>query len=82
MTKLHIDLLLALKGAGDFGLPVSNLLDDLRLGRHRNLAQPQLERALRDLADKSFATPFDSGLGGERWRITGRGDSAVQEAGL
>ena len=82
LSTLHIDTPLALNGAGEFGLPAAKLLTDLRLGRHRNLAQPQLEKALRDLADKSFATPFEDGFGGERWRITGRGASAVQEAGL
>lgn len=82
MNPLHTDTLLALNGAGDYGLRVSNLLPDLRCGRHRSLTQPELERALRDLADKSFVTPFESGLGAQRWRITGRGASALQEEGL
>lgn len=81
MTNLHIDALVALNGAGEFGLPLENLLGDLRRGRHRNLSKPECERALRDLADKAFATPFDSGLG-ERWRVTGRGKSALQEEGI
>jgi hypothetical protein len=82
MTNLHIDTLVALNGAADFGLPVDNLLADLRRGRHRGLSLPQLEKALRDLADKSFATPFDSELSGQRWRVTGRGKSALAEEGI
>lgn len=82
MNTLHIDALVALNGAGEFGLPLANLLADLRRGRHRNLTQPQAEKALRDLADKSFVTPFDAELSGERWRITGRGKSALQEEGI
>lgn len=82
MTKLHIDLMLALRGAGEFGGGVDELLTDLRQGRHRDLAKPELERALRDLADKSFATAFISALEKKRWRITSRGESALQEEGL
>lgn len=82
MTNLHIDTLVALNGAGDFGLPLENLLADLRRGRHRGATKPQLEQALRDLADKSFATPFDTEFSGQRWRITGRGMSALNEEGV
>jgi hypothetical protein len=82
MNALHIDLLLALKAAAQYGLPLDALLADLRRGRHRGLTQPQLETALRDLADQSLATPFDSPLSGRRWRITALGTSALQEEGL
>jgi hypothetical protein len=82
MTPLHVDILLALNGAGAFGLPLANLLADLRRGRHRNLGVPQLECALRDLVDKSFVTPEESALGAERWRIMGHGKSALVEEGL
>lgn len=82
MNALHIDALVALNSSGEFGLPLENVLGDLRRGRHRALSQPQLEKALRDLADKSFATPFESAMGGTRWRITGRGNSALVEEGL
>jgi len=82
MTTLHIDTIVALNGAGEFGLPLDNLLADLRRGRHRKLTQPQCEQALRDLADKSFATPFESGLSGTRWRITALGKSALTEEGI
>lgn len=82
MTNLHTDTLVALNGAGEHGLPLETLLGDLRRGRHRNLTQPQAAQALRDLADKSFATPFDTGFGSQRWRVTGRGQSALAEEGL
>ena len=81
MTKLHTDLLLALRAAGDYGLDVATVLADLRLQRHRSLAEPQLKQALRDLADKSLVTEFTSVLEQRRWRITGLGVSALQEAG-
>jgi hypothetical protein len=82
MSKLHVDLLLALRGAAKFGVGVDELLTDLRRGRHRELALPDLEQALRDLADKSFATTFNSALGSKRWRITALGMSALQEESL
>lgn len=82
MSTLHIDTLVALNAAGDFGLPAETLLADLRRGRHRSLALPSLEKALRDLADRSLVTPFESELGAQRWRVTGRGKSALQEEGL
>lgn len=82
MNTLQQDTLLALHAAADHGLPVANLLADLRRGRHRSLTLPQLESALRGLADKTFATPFKSALDDERWRITGRGTSALEEAAL
>lgn len=82
MSTLHLDSLLALNGAGEFGLPLDNLAADLRRGRHRGATLPQVEKALRDLADRSFATPFDTELGGQRWRITGRGKSALAEEGV
>lgn len=82
MNTLQQDTLVALHAAGDHGLPVSILLADLRRGRHPKVTQPQLEGALRTLADKTFTTPFTGALDDERWRITGRGTSALEEARL
>lgn len=82
MSKLALDLLLSLRPAGQFGLTPENLLSDARSGRHRDLAEPVLERALRDLADKSFVTTVDSPISGKRWRITALGESALKEDGL
>lgn len=82
MTNLHADLLLALNGAGKFGLKLETLLADLRRGRHRGLTLPQLETAARDLADRSLVAPFESALEEKRWRITQLGASALSEEGL
>jgi len=82
MTKLHSDILFLLRAAGAYGIALPELLRDLRQVRHRNLAEPQLERAARDLADKSFASTFESPISGTRWRITGLGESALHEEGL
>ena len=82
MNELHIDLLIGLRAAKQYGLDVPTLLVDLRRGRHRDLAQPQLEQALRSLADDSFATTFTTVLKSKRWRITALGESALQEASL
>lgn len=82
MSKLHIDLLLALRGAGSFGITRDDLLTDMRRGRHPELTLPELDRALRDLADQSLAHPFTSTLGAKRWAITGRGSQALQEERL
>lgn len=82
MNNLHADILLALHGAGKFGLKLDNLIADLRRGRHRGLTVPQLESAARELADRSLVAPFESALGEQRWRITQLGTSSLQEEAL
>lgn len=81
MTKLHLDLLVALNGAKPHGLPLEMLLADMRGTRHRDLTLPQLQRALRDLADKALVALLDSALK-QRWRITTSGVSALEDEGL
>lgn len=81
MTPLHIDLLLALHSAKPYGLPLDALLGDMRKLRHRDAALPQVETALRDLADKSLVTLTESGIS-TRWRCTALGSSTLQEEGL
>lgn len=81
-THLHADLLLALHGAGEHGVPVAHLLADCRRGRHPQLTEPQIIAALRLIADRSMAVSFGSALGVQRWRITSRGTSALAEEGL
>ncbi|MBX3736729.1 MAG: hypothetical protein KF715_08575 [Candidatus Didemnitutus sp.] len=82
MSKLHIDILLALRASGVFGVAAEDLLTDMRRGRHRDLTLPDLERALRDLADKNFAAPFTSALCNKRWAIAAIGERALQQEGL
>jgi len=82
MTTLHIDLILDLRVPAENGLAPDALLTDMRRGRHRNLSEPELLAALRDLADKALVIPFDGALGTRRWRITGRGEAALKEEGL
>lgn len=82
MSTLHADILLALHAAGKFGLTLEVLLPDLRRGRHRALVVPQLETALRDLADRSLVSAFQSALESKRWRLTGFGENALHEEGL
>ena len=82
MDLLQIDLLLALRPAGQFGITAESLLGDMRRGRHRELTLPQLEIALRGLADLRHATPFTTALRQPRWRITAHGTSALVEEGL
>lgn len=81
-TPLHVDLCLALHGAGEHGLPIATLLADCRRGRHPQLTEPQLLAALRLIADRSLAVAFGSALGVQRWRLTGRGTVALAEEGL
>lgn len=81
MTPLPIDTLVALRGAGEIGLPLGTLLTDLRRGRHPHLAEPELRRALRDLADQRLAAYEENPVVG-RWRITAHGSSVLQEAGV
>lgn len=82
MNTLHIDILRQLAVMDFHGLPVDSIVTGLRLAAHRDATVPAVETALRDLADKSFATAFSPALGGTRWRITALGRSALQEAGL
>lgn len=82
MNTLAIDILTQLRAPGRFGLSLADLLRDLRAMRHRALAFPELESAVRELADVSYVVPFRSPLSGERWRITALGESALKEAGL
>lgn len=82
MTPLHTDLLRALHRTQPYGLPADTLLSDMRLMRHRGVTLPQVETALRDLADKSLVTPLDGALVSGRWRITQLGASTLQEEGI
>lgn len=82
MSKLHTDVLILLRPVGQYGQALDVLLDDLRERRHRDLTLPQLERAARDLADKSFAEPFTSPLGKRRWRIAPLGETALNQEAL
>lgn len=82
MNKLHIDTLLLLRSASQYGQTLAVLLDDLRERRHRQLAVPELERAVRELADRSLVSTFESPLSGTRWRITALGTDTLKEEGL
>lgn len=82
MNQIHIDLLLDLRAHGQYGAKPADLLTDMRGGRHRELTQPDLDKALRDLADRSLATPYETVLKAKRWRITALGESALKEDGL
>ena len=81
MNPLHFNILVDLRTAGKFGQSLDRQLPMLRVSGHRGLTLPELETAMRDLSDKSFATPFEGALGGKRWRITALGESALVEAG-
>lgn len=82
MNTLALDILTTLRVAMQFGLGLPELLRDLRAMRHRALTQPELETAVRDLADKSYVTQFTSPISGARWRITALGHSILKEEGL
>lgn len=82
MDQLLTDLLLALRAAGQYGAAPEQLLTDMRRGRHRALALPELEKALRDLADQSFAKTITTALKTKRWAITALGTSALEEESL
>lgn len=81
MSPLHFNILVDLRTAGQYGQTVERQLPMLRVSGHRGLTLPELEKALRDLADKSYVTPFTSALGNKCWRITSLGASALQEEG-
>lgn len=74
-------ILLILQVTGEVGIQETHLLPRLRL-EFRELTAPQLSAELRALADKQWVIEQDGALGTKRWRITGRGTSQLQEAGL
>lgn len=82
MNQLALNLLIELRHRQQYGDSAANLLVLLRVSGHRALTAPELDKALRDLADKSWATPFASPLSGPRWRITALGESALTEEGV
>lgn len=82
MSKLNVHLLIALRAAGRFGAAEDDLLVDMRRGSHRELSAPDLVQALRDLADQSYVSAFNSALETKRWKITRLGTDALKEEGL
>jgi len=81
MNPLHFNILVDLRTVGKYGQTLARQLAMLRVSGHRSLTEPELEKALRELADKSFVTNFPSALGNKLWRITSLGESALQEEG-
>lgn len=81
LHALHLDLLLALRSASPYGLPLDTLLTDLRAARHRDLDDTALKAALRALADRSLVALLPSIIK-PRWRITGVGLATLAEEGL
>jgi hypothetical protein len=81
VNALLVDLLLALRAAAPRGLPADLLLTDMRRLRHASATLPQIEHALRDLADQRLVAPLGAVLS-DRWRITALGRSALEEEGL
>jgi hypothetical protein len=82
MNTLHLDLALLLREAKQYGLSADNLLPLLRAGSHWRLTAPELDRALRTLADLDAIKPMRGALGGTRWRLTALGGSLLEETGL
>lgn len=81
MHPLHFNILIDLRTAKEFGQTLPRLLSMLRVSGHRSLSEPELQKALRELADKSFVTTFTTALGNTSWRITALGKSALEEEG-
>lgn len=75
-------VLLVLRASGDLGMSQARLLVELRRESFTDLTAPQLEAAIRELADKSFTTPLVTALGENRWRITSLGRSVLDEQKL
>ena len=81
MSPLHIALLLALRSVKPYGLPSGTLLTEARTGGLRTATQPEVEQALRDLADKSLVASVVGTLA-TTWRLTALGLSTLSEEGL
>lgn len=81
MSLLHTALLLALRSVQPYGLRVPDLLAQARIAGHRSATVPQVEAALRDLADRSLVIAMQGGLS-ERYRLTALGESTLIEEGV
>lgn len=81
MSSLHTHLLLALRSVQPYGLPLVSLLAHARQAGLRATTAPEVETALRDLADRSLVIAMPGGLA-ERWRLTALGESTLKEEGL
>jgi hypothetical protein len=78
---LHVALLQVARAAGDLGRTETLLVNDVRMaGFALDLAALQVE--LRALADKGWLSSMAPELGAKRWRLTARGRSQLEEAGL
>lgn len=82
VQQLHTFLLLALHACGEIGIQESSLLPRARLETFRDLTEPQLRVELRALADRGLVVAYQPTLGAQRWKITGLGRAALQEANL
>jgi hypothetical protein len=59
---------------------VATLVTQARTAGHRGTTEPEVELALRDLADRSLVAPL-AGLTA-KWRLTALGVSTLTEEGL
>lgn len=82
MMPLPRFLLLSLRHSGERGASLAILTACARTELDERLTEPEVERALRDLADQRLATAFEQPIVGKRWRITALGGSTLTEAGL
>lgn len=79
--QLRISILIMLRAQGaDAGMATERMLSALRIDSY-DLVLPALESELNALADAS-QVKVHATLAGKRWRITSRGESDLQEAGL
>ena len=81
-TALLRFILDALRALGELGAAEERILRDARAEGFVTLTAPALLTALRQLADQRYVTPYTPPLGGQRWRITALGTSALAEQGV
>lgn len=82
MMPLSQFLLISLRHSGERGASEDILLAHARTNGYPNATMPDLQRALRDLADRSQVNAFEQAIVGKRWRITALAIDQLREAGL
>ena len=82
IAHLRVFLLLTLNAAGQIGMQAESMLTRARVETFDALTLPELELQLRVLADERKVVSFGTALGQQRWKITGLGNAALQEARL
>jgi hypothetical protein len=82
VLQLQTFLLITINACGDVGIQAESIIPRARMEQFRDLTAPQLRVELLAMSDRGWVVAYQPALGAQRWKITGLGRAALQEAGL